>query len=130
MRYKIPDDDTLADAIYMVMHRHSSVRSQGLLASLVSKELSRSDPDYRVSGERVRRLAIIRGLAEVEISYNENGKEEVPSECPVCRGDLRPVSNRTLLGEETVIGHRCRRCSFSMGVTRRTPGMYVFQRKN
>lgn len=130
MSYRIPDDDTLADAIYMVLHRHSPVRSQGLLATLVSQELRRKDPMYRVSGERVRRMAIARDLAELEISYNEGRSEEAPPECPVCRNELRAVSNRTLRGEDTVIGHRCRRCGYSMGLSRRIPGMYVFQRKS
>lgn len=130
MSYRIPDDDTLADAIYMVLHRHSPVRSQGLLASLVSQELGRKDPLYRVSGERVRRLAISRELAELEISYNEGRSDGTPRACPVCRGELRSVSNRTLQEQDTVIGHRCRRCGYSMGLSRRIPGMYIFQRKS
>ena len=130
MTYRIPDDDTLAEAIYMVMHRHSPVRSQGLLANLVAKELARLDPLYCASGERIRRLAIIRNLAEVEISYNETERSGVPSECPVCSGTLRPVLNRTLNGDTVTIGHRCNRCQYSMGIDRRVPGMYMFQKKN
>jgi len=130
MTYRIPDDDTLADAIYMVMHRHSPVRSQGLMATLVAKELIRSDQSYRASAERIRRLAIIRGLAEVEISYNDTERKNVPSECPVCAAALRPVLNQTLSGDSATIGHRCERCQYSMGIERRVPGMYLFQKKN
>lgn len=130
MSYRIPDDDTLADAIYMVMHRHSPVRSQGLMATLVVKELVRSDPLYRASGERIRRLAIIRNLAEVEISYNDTERNGIPSVCPVCAAPLRPVLNQTLSGDSATIGHRCQRCQYSMGIERRVPGMYLFQRKN
>lgn len=129
MSYRIPDDDTLADAVYMVLHRHSPIRSQNLLGELVSKELVREDPSYRVSGERARRMAIERDLATVEISYNETDRDDIPEDCPVCSDRLQTVRNSTLTGEDVVIGHRCRRCGYSIGIRMRTPGMYVFHRK-
>lgn len=130
MTYRIPDDDTLADAIYMVLHRHSPVRSQGLMASLVGNELLREDPLYRASAERIRRLTIVRDLAEVEISYNDTERPGLPSKCPVCAADLRPVRNQTLCGDPATIGHRCQRCRYSIGVKPRVPGLYLFQKKN
>lgn len=130
MSYRIPDDDTLADAIFMVLHRHSPVRSQGLMAILVSKELMRSNPMYRASGERIRRLSIIRNLAEVEISYNNIERNLIPTDCPVCGATLKSVLNQTLDGNFAIIGHRCQRCQYSLGVQSRVPGMYLFQKKN
>ncbi len=130
MSYRIPDDDTLADALFMVLHRHSPIRSQALLAELVSRELAREDPRYRASGERLRRLAVSRGLAELDISYRDAEGEDAPESCPVCRAKLKTVANRTLCGEDTVIGRRCRRCGFSMGLSRRVPAVYVFQQKS
>ena len=77
MSYKIPSDDRLAEAIFVVMYRNQQVISQRNMANLVLKELEKDGETYRVSGERIRRLAVNRGMATLIIDYAEKEGEYI-----------------------------------------------------
>jgi len=126
--YSIPKDDRLADAIFTVMYRNNQVRSQSELARLVRKELDNDKKDYRVSEERIRTLAIRRGMASVHIDLHETDETELPDTCPVCRHPMESVLNMTIYGKTTEVGRKCSGCPYSMGTRRRIPGRYVFTR--
>ena len=72
MTYSIPSDEKVIDAIFYVMYRHPQVRSQREMVELVSNELNRSGGNYRISGQRIRRLAIKNDMLVLSISYNES----------------------------------------------------------
>ena len=64
MAYRIPDDELLVDAIVNVLLKNKTVDSQREICQLVVDELNRNaEIPYRVSGNRVRRLSLERGLA-------------------------------------------------------------------
>ena len=71
MSYSIPSDERLSEAIFIVMYRNQQVRSQSEMTELVLKEINKDGSDYRVSGERIRRLAVNRGLIHISIDYND-----------------------------------------------------------
>ncbi len=129
MSYRIPSDDRLAEAIFVVMYRNQQVVSQSEMASMVKKELDRDGEDYRVSGSRIRRLAVNRDMLQLVIDYNESSKTELPDECPVCRNRMSPVMNRTLDGGTIEVLRKCTVCPYSVGTKIHMPGRYTFIRK-
>ena len=128
MPYSIPSDDRLAEAIFVVMYRNQQVVSQKEMAALVLKELEKDGTEYRVSGERIRRLAINRDMAQIVIDYNESDGD-LPDVCPVCRNPLISVKNSTLDGGVIEVMRKCKVCPYSVGTVRRVPGRYTFLRK-
>ncbi len=126
MPYSIPSDERLSEAIFIVMYRNQQVRSQAEMTELVLKEINKDGSDYRVSGERIRRLAINRGLSHISIDYNDAENRDLPEDCPVCRNPLVGISNTTLDGRETEILRKCPVCTYSVGTRMRMPGKYTF----
>ena len=128
MPYRIPSDEKLAEAVFVVMYRNQQVVSQKEMAALVLRELEKDGGEYRVSGERIRRLIVNKDMAQLAIDYNESDSE-LPDVCPVCRNPLTSVKNSTLDGGTIEIMRKCTRCPFSVGSVNRTPGRYTFIRK-
>ena len=129
MSYKIPDEDRVADALLVVMHKNPQVRSQRELIALVRKQLSSVDPDYRVSEERVRRIGINRSIMGVNVEYNSTNNSELPEICPVCRNTMVPIRNRTLDGGIIEVRRKCPICLFTTGPNPTVPGRYYFTQK-
>lgn len=128
MTYSIPSDEKVIDAIFYVMYRRPQVRSQREMVELVSNELNRSGGNYRISGQRIRRLAIKNDMLVLSISYNES-EGELPTVCPVCGGGMTSVMNSTLDGRTIEVCRRCDVCPYTIGTTKHVPGRYSFSRK-
>lgn len=128
MTYSIPSDEKVIDAIFYVMYRHPQVRSQREMVELVTSELNKNGENYRVSGQRIRRLAIRNDMLVLSISYNES-EGELPTSCPVCGGDLTSVMNSTLDGGRIEVCRRCEKCPYTIGTTKHVPGRYSFTGK-
>ncbi|MCL2149190.1 MAG: hypothetical protein FWH47_07635 [Methanomassiliicoccaceae archaeon] len=128
MPHKIPDEDTVSSAIASVMARSPHVDTQAELLRLVRKELSKAGAGYRVSGERVRRVGVERGVLSISIEYRESDAEGLPHICPVCRNAMSPVMNRSLDGEHVEIKRRCTLCPYTVGKDMLAPGRYSFSR--
>ena len=128
MPHKIPDEETVSSAIRVVMTRNPHIETQTEFLRLVRKELSKADAEYRVSGERIRRIGLERGLVKIIIEYRESDIEDLPHICPVCRNAMSPVMNRSLDGEFVEIKRKCTVCPYTIGKTVLVPGRYVFSR--
>ena len=128
MSYRIPSDDKLAEAIFVVMYRNQQVVSQKTMAQLVLKELEKDGKSYRVGGERIRRLVVNRDMAQLVIDYNESDGD-LPDVCPVCKNPLTSVKNSTLDGDVVEIMRKCTACPYSVGSSKHMPGRYTFVRK-
>ena len=129
MTYKIPDEDTVADSILIVIHKNPQVKSQGELTYLVRKQLSATDPEYKVSGERIRRIGINRKIIGVAIDYNTLKASKTHEYCPVCRNSMVTVKNRTLDGDVIEMRRKCSVCPYSMGSNPTVPGRYCFTKR-
>lgn len=131
MPYRIPSDDKLAEAIFIVMYRNQQIRSQNDMTSLVRTELNRdSDEEYRVSGRRIRRIGIKRNMFQLVMEYHESDSAELPGICPVCGNSMSPIMNSTLDGSTIEVKRRCTVCPYSIGARRRIPGRYTFIKKS
>ncbi|MDR2698624.1 MAG: hypothetical protein LBB30_02965 [Candidatus Methanoplasma sp.] len=128
MPYKVPDEDAVSDAIRSVMSRNPHVETQTEFLRLVRKELSKADLEYRVSGERIRRIGVEQGIVKISIEYRESDHDDLPHICPVCRNAMSPVMNRSLEGEYVEIKRNCTVCSYTVGKKVLVPGKYTFSR--
>jgi len=128
MPYKIPNDDLLEEAVRAVIERDILVISQTTMTESVMKELNKGSDDYRVSGERIRRIAIEKGILRIDIEYNQHDDHSSPDVCPVCGYPMAAVSNTTLGGGSAMIGRRCTKCPYHTGMKRRSPGRYTFSK--
>lgn len=127
--YKIPRNGDIVLAIRNVLVRYRTVESQRRLKELVEDELNEGDEKYRVSGPRIRKLAIISGMANVEVHTRGNGKKWSGSSCPVCGSELKESKNMTVYGDTVTLGYVCARCTYCAGKDRRAPSRYIFTMK-
>ena len=128
MPHKIPDEETISSAIASVMKKTPHIETQTEFLRLVRKELSKEDEEYRVSGERIRRVGVENGIVKISIEYRKSDIEDLPHICPVCRNAMSRVMNRSLEGEYVEIKRKCTVCPYSIGNLVLVPGRYVFSR--
>jgi hypothetical protein len=124
--YKIPQDDAVLLAMQEVLARHKSVDSQRLFKALVEKTLSSGGEEYHVGERRLRLLAIIGGMARLDIKYRETDEKKAISLCPVCGSKLSRARNQTVFGGTVTLGYSCALCTYATGLKRRVPVRYIF----
>ncbi len=130
MAYRIPDDELLVDAIVNVLLKNKTVESQREICQLVIEQLNRNaEVPYRVSGNRIRRLSLERGLVFLDIDYRETSGGEMPETCPVCGRGLEPVTNSTLEGSTAVVMMKCQSCGYKASARSSIPSKYTFNMK-
>lgn len=129
MAYRKPSDTEVVEAIRDALRRHGVVSSQRKLTELALKELHRHDPDYSVSEERVRRLAIKNDLATLEIRGRDTKDKTRSGACPVCGGKTARIKNLTVYGGTVTSGYKCSVCGYWTGLKHRVPTLYVFSPK-
>lgn len=135
-------DEEVVAVLVKVMLEEGTVASQTRLAQLVNRALSKRG--MRVTGERVRVLAVKSGLVGVTMRARVDGPTPEMERCPVCRSRLKRTTNRTLTafdasteastprraaaaGTTAQTGYRCSRCPWWTGRDLRVPSHYVFQ---
>lgn len=129
MSYRIPKNDDIAKAIDNCLSRTPRIRSQNELYELVLTELMCVDPRFRVSSERIRRVGLERDIFDIEIRYAHTGGTVPYKRCPVCRGELTSVRNRTLDWKTVEMSRTCKRCGYSAKSDACRPARYIITRK-
>ena len=128
MPYRIPSEEQVVKAIENCLVRNPRMRSQNELTAAVTKELQMDNPDYRVSGERIRHIGLKHRLFSISISYAHTEVVRIREKCPVCGRKLSSVRNMTLDGGFVELMRRCDMCGYvSKGGTDR-PAMYSITR--
>ena len=127
--YKIPKDGDVILAIRNVLARYRVIDSQRKLKELVEHEMNQGDDKFQASGPRIRKLAIISGIARVEVHTRGNGEKHAGANCPVCGSKLKESKNMTVYGDTVTLGYLCPTCTYCTGKERRRPARYVFSRK-
>ena len=126
MGYKLPSTEDVEHTIAAVLRREKKLPSESRFVSLVRRELKRKDPDFTISHERLRRLALRSGLCRVTIHTREVPTRRPMARCPVCSTKVRPVKNETIFGGSVTLGFECPFCGYWTGMKRRVPQRYVF----
>ncbi len=128
MQYRIPNDDEIAKIVLKVMRSEHVIESQAELLREVIKHLHRIDKNYRLSGKRLRKIALRIPEVKVEIrcKITDNLVDSLDT-CPVCGERMEKIENMTLEGERITIGFRCTFCPYWTGRKLRVPTRYVFR---
>jgi hypothetical protein len=126
MPYRIPKDEILVEAIKAALTDQAMVISQNKLTRLVKAKLRDVDPEYTASERRIRRLAMIKRLAKVDIECRDTTEKSRATRCPVCGSKMSRIQNETIFGGKVTLGYKCRSCAYWTGIKRRVPVRYVF----
>lgn len=129
MSYRIPKDDDVAKAIENCLSRTPRIRSQTILYELVLTELMCIDESFRISDERIRRVGLERGLFDIDIRYAHKDGVIPYDKCPVCKGPLESVRNRTLDWKTVELSRSCKRCGYSAKSDACRPARYIITKK-
>jgi hypothetical protein len=125
-RYRRPaDDDVRRAARRLVRGGKASFASQNRFLAALVGVLRRDEPLAVVSGRRLRRLLVGLPGVRLTVHYTERETAAPLTACPVCGAALRPIRNRTLVGDSVVLGQRCTRCDYWTHRTRRVPVRYM-----
>ncbi len=128
MPYSIPDDEYLKEALHRVIKRNKGISSLKKLKKLVIKELKIKNPDYTVSSERLRKIAVTAPFIDVTIESRRNDSiKDLKGRCPVCDGLLKKTKNETIFGGTVTLGYKCMRCPYWTTLQRRIPTRYRFE---
>ncbi|GEM_PF-831112 len=125
-KYRIPSEDLLRAAIKNVLSQNPVVSSQEKMKWLVLRELASTDPSFRVSGERIRRVAARTPGVVVETSCRETSEKRNLLVCPVCSSRTDVVKNMTIYGGVVSLAHVCPVCGYWSGIFYRAPVRYRF----
>lgn len=129
MTYRIPKDDEIAKAIENCLSRSPRVRSLTVLNGLVLTELMCVDETFRVSGTRIRRVGVERGIFDLEIRYAHTDGPPRYTKCPVCGGELESTRNRTLDWKTVELSRDCKKCGYSAKNDANRPARYIITRR-
>jgi len=125
--YSVPKDGEIVLAIRNVLARYKVIRSQRDLRDKVEQELNFGGGNFHVSGTRVRRLAVISGVALLKVSTRATGKPGRINGCPVCGEKLKASRNMTVYGNTITTGYRCGKCEYWTEMNNlRLPSRYEF----
>ena len=117
---RLPSDEVLRFVIREVL-RERPARSQSAFAAAVRARLRRADPDYALSGARVKRIAAKAGV-RVTVATRAG---RAPKRCPGCGRGLQKVFFKNLAGKAVLTGLRCR-CGYRGSDKKLAPARYSF----
>ena len=128
--YSIPKDGDVVLAIRNVLARYKVIRSQRDLREKVEQELNFGGGTSHVGEARVRRLAIISGVAILKVHTRATGRAGKMNGCPVCGNELTRHRNMTVYGDTITTGYRCGKCEYwTESNNLRLPSRYEFTLK-
>lgn len=122
--YKIPGKDEVGTAVLEVLEDYREVKSQAMLHSLVLKKLKKENQFFKISPERVRKIAAEQ--EEVKIFVEKCKSPREAKKCFICGEEMIWVKGRSLLGGATRTGKKCPRCGFRIDRPTVKPKRYVF----
>ena len=129
MPYKIPPQQIVIEEMHRILADSKVINSQQRLQKILIKEIKKKDPDYELTPQRLRRLAVKSGEITLEIHCRDSQEKAESATCPVCGTKMQSTKNKTLYDWEVVVGHRCPLCGYWTGGKKRVPIRYVFRLK-
>lgn len=129
MPYKIPPQQIVIEEMQRILADSKVINSQQRLQKILIKDLKKKDPDYELTPQRLRRLAVKSGEITLEIHCRDSQEKAESTTCPVCGSKMQSTKNKTLYDWEVIVGHRCALCGYWTGGKKRIPIRYVFRLK-
>lgn len=124
-----PERDVVRTAAREALgHAADRLPSQAAFRRALLPILREIDPGFVLGSRRMR--AMLQGAPGIRmrVRYRETEDRTPLHACPVCANPVEPIRNRTLLGDEVVLGYRCTRCAYWTHRKRRVPVRYSFVR--
>lgn len=129
MTFRLPSDEEVLEAALGALRTRRTVRSETALLGIVRHALRKSDPTLTVGRRRLRLVCLRSGQVEVTAFTRYSDERRPISRCPVCRGQIAPIRNKTVYDGSVTLGFRCSQCGYWSGVRRRVPTLYVYARR-
>lgn len=129
MDYALPEDSLILEAALLALREHRTVRSETALLKRVRDTLRKSDKTFTVGRRRLRLVCLKSGKVEVTAFTRLSDERRPISRCPVCRGTIAPLRNKTVYDGSVTLGYRCNVCGYWTGIKRRIPVLYVYARR-
>ncbi|MDP6459846.1 MAG: hypothetical protein QF829_03535 [Candidatus Hydrothermarchaeota archaeon] len=125
--YRIPKDDDVGASIRSTLEEYKEIGSQKLLHSLVLKRLRRENQFYKLSPERVKRIAA--SMPEVKVFVEKRKSVKEARKCYICGHPLKRIKVKDLFGDPTYAGKKCLKCGFKIDRAMLVPKRYLFYRR-
>lgn len=129
MDYALPGDAQILEAALAALKARRTVRSETALLKSVRATLRKADPKFTVGRRRLRLVCLRSGKVEVTAFTRFSDERRPISRCPVCRGAIAPIKNKTVYDGSVTLGYRCKDCGYWTGIKRRIPTLYVYARR-
>lgn len=129
MDYSLPTGEQILQAAVEALKNRRTIRSETTLLSSVRAALRKSNPKLTVSRRRLRLICIRSGLIEVTAFTRLSDRRRPMGRCPVCRGEISPIKNKTIYEGSVTLGYSCKECGYWTGIKRRIPTLYVYVRR-
>lgn len=129
MDYAVADDGAILEAALEALKVRRTVRSETALLKSVRAFLRKSDPKLTVGRRRLRLVCLRSGKIVVTAFTRYSDERRAITRCPVCRGAIEPIKNRTVYDGSVTLGYRCQVCGYWTGIKRRIPTLYVYARR-
>ena len=129
MDYALPEDSHILEAALDALKQRRTVRSETALLKAVREALRKSDPKFTVGRVRLRLVCLKSGKVEVTAFTRFSAERRAISRCPVCRGAINPIRNKTVYDGSVTLGYRCQVCGYWTGIRRRVPILYVYGKR-
>lgn len=129
MDYAVAGDGQILQAALEALKVRRTVRSESALLRSVRGTLRKADPKLTVGRRRLRLVCLRSGKVEVTAFTRFSDERRAITRCPVCRGAIEPIKNKTVYDGSVTLGYRCQVCGYWTGIKRRIPTLYVYAKR-
>ena len=119
---KIPKKEVVKFVTKSVLNRRIA-DTQAELTAMVNEELQKVDPDYAITGKRLREITV--SMSDVGIKVDTK-RGDTPRRCPSCNAGLKKSFSRNLKGRRILEQLRCPKCGYKGHDGRWRPRKYGF----
>ncbi|MFQ6051349.1 MAG: hypothetical protein ACE5K4_06610 [Candidatus Hydrothermarchaeota archaeon] len=121
--YAIPDDRIIEKTLIEIMRRHKLIETQKELGRQVKKIIKEKNPKYRVSEERIKKIAALSPEIGIRVEMRRSKRKIL--RCPCCKGELKEREIPNLFGGTSSL-KKCERCNFEILKDDKVPRKYSF----
>lgn len=121
--YKLPKEKEIRKAIYKSLRKYGGFSSLSEFRKEILTELKKLNKEYTISMKRAKLLAVHSGFVKFDVKKKCSNK--IVKKCPVCGDKMQEIKNLDLLGNEIIIGYKCKSCKYK-GRINEVPARYKF----
>jgi len=129
---KIPKDEFIIQVLEEILRERLFVDTQERLCVLALQKLKNYNPDFVLSPQRIKNIALRLPDIEVKAKTKKVPKITKIEKCPVCKSMVKPFYGKNLANKKIILGYKCVKCEYMSDLDSFVPMKYVFllKRKN